>query len=87
MDLGQLGDVVHLGEQVVLALVAQRLLELERQVEVVLDRRLAGGGDQQDVVDSPAATHSSTMYWIVGRSTIGSSSFGTALVAGRNRVP
>src|SRR5512137_1591816 len=27
------------------------------------------------------------MYWMVGRSTMGSSSFGTALVAGRKRVP
>src|SRR5512133_519474 len=36
---------------------------------------------------TPAATASSTMYWIVGMSTIGRSSLGTALVAGRNRVP
>ena len=36
---------------------------------------------------TPAATASSTMYWIVGRSTMGRSSLGTALVAGRKRVP
>src|SRR5213596_2040353 len=35
----------------------------------------------------PASRASSTAYWISGRSTIGSSSFGIALVAGRNRVP
>ena len=36
---------------------------------------------------TPAATASSTMYWMVGVSTMGSSSLGTALVAGRKRVP
>ena len=36
---------------------------------------------------TPAATASATMYWIVGVSTMGRSSFGTALVAGRKRVP
>src|SRR5687768_9271909 len=36
---------------------------------------------------SPDATASSTTYWIVGLSTIGSISFGCALVAGRKRVP
>ncbi len=35
----------------------------------------------------PAATASSTAYWISGLSTIGSISFGLALVAGRKRVP
>src|ERR1700682_1951894 len=35
----------------------------------------------------PAATHSSTTYWICGLSTTVSISFGCALVAGRNRVP
>ena len=35
----------------------------------------------------PAATASSTMYWIAGRSMIGSTSFGTDLVKGRKRVP
>ena len=35
----------------------------------------------------PAATASSTTYWIAGLSTTGSISLGCALVAGRNRVP
>src|SRR4051794_6216959 len=35
----------------------------------------------------PAAAASSTAYWISGLSTMGSSSFGHAFVAGRNRVP
>src|SRR5688500_13281545 len=35
----------------------------------------------------PARTASSTTSWIVGTSTIGSISLGTAFVAGRNRVP
>src|SRR5687768_11677389 len=35
----------------------------------------------------PAATASSTTYWIAGLSTTGSISFGCAFVAGRNRVP
>src|SRR2546425_12255657 len=36
---------------------------------------------------APAARASSTAYWISGLSTIGSISFGLALVAGRKRVP
>src|SRR6266498_2881038 len=39
------------------------------------------------ISSSPDATASSTTYWMVGLSTIGSISFGCALVAGRNRVP
>src|SRR5690348_11288804 len=35
----------------------------------------------------PAAAASSTAYWRSGRSTIGSISFATALVAGKKRVP
>ena len=35
----------------------------------------------------PAATASSTPYWISGLSTSGSISLGVALVAGRKRVP
>src|SRR6266702_2001308 len=35
----------------------------------------------------PAATASSTAYWMSGLSTIGSISLGEALVAGRKRVP
>src|ERR1700733_7575570 len=36
---------------------------------------------------SPAATASSTTYWIAGLSTTGSISLGVALVAGKNLVP
>src|SRR6202008_4483658 len=36
---------------------------------------------------APAASASSTAYWISGLSTIGSISLGMALVAGRKRVP
>ncbi len=35
----------------------------------------------------PAATASSTVYWINGLSTIGNISLGLALVAGKKRVP
>ena len=35
----------------------------------------------------PELTASSITYWITGRSTIGSISFGTDFVTGRNRVP
>src|SRR5687768_14180310 len=35
----------------------------------------------------PAAAASSTAYWMSGLSTIGSISFGLALVTGRNRLP
>src|SRR3989344_9682306 len=35
----------------------------------------------------PDATASSTRYWMIGLSTIGSISFGCALVAGKKRVP
>src|SRR6476661_6300630 len=36
---------------------------------------------------TPAATASSTAYWISGLSTMGSISLGWALVAGRKRLP
>src|ERR1700744_3317303 len=36
---------------------------------------------------APAASASSTAYWMRGLSTTGSISFGLALVAGRKRVP
>src|ERR1700757_2092326 len=36
---------------------------------------------------APAASASSTAYWMSGLSTTGSISLGLALVAGRNRVP
>src|SRR5688572_7739399 len=39
------------------------------------------------IVVRPAATASSTTYWMMGLSTRGSISLGCALVAGRKRVP
>jgi len=38
-------------------------------------------------VSAPADNASSTAYWMSGLSTIGSISFGLALVMGRNLVP
>jgi hypothetical protein len=63
------------GEPLVVALVLQRLLELERAVEVVLERALVASGDHEDVGE-PRATASSTTYWIAGLSTTGSISLG-----------
>jgi hypothetical protein len=53
---------------------------------MVLDRALAAPLTKI-IVSIPASSASSTAYWINGRSTMGSNSFGTALVAGRKRVP
>src|SRR6266446_4348282 len=39
------------------------------------------------IFETPEATASSTPYWMIGLSTMGSISFGCALVAGRKRVP
>src|ERR1700693_597107 len=39
------------------------------------------------MLSMPAATASSTPYWMIGLSTSGSISLGCALVAGRKRVP
>src|SRR5229473_2276977 len=39
------------------------------------------------MLSMPAASASSTPYWMIGLSTSGSISLGWALVAGRNRVP
>src|SRR5437870_6963572 len=39
------------------------------------------------MLSTPAATASSTPYWMIGLSTSGSISLGCAFVAGRNRVP
>src|ERR1039457_6354025 len=50
---------------------------MERLLRPVMSRRSS----------RPAATASSTTYWIAGLSTIGSISLGVAFVAGRNRVP
>ena len=65
---------------------ASACLQLVVAVEVVLEARLL-----RPVIMStssrPAATASSTTYWMAGLSTTGSISLGVALVAGRNRVP
>ena len=82
----EVAGLLHLGEPVRVALAGQRRLQLVVPVEVVLQGALVAPGDHEDV-DSPAATASSTTYWIAGLSTTGSISFGVALVAGRNRVP
>ena len=52
VDVGQVGEVEHLGEERVLALGVEVLLELDAAVEVVLDRLLAPPGDDEDVVDA-----------------------------------
>ena len=52
VDVGQLGQVDHLGELVVLARLVEVVLELELAVEVVLDGALGPTGDDQDVVDA-----------------------------------
>src|ERR1051325_8560330 len=39
------------------------------------------------MLSTPAASASSTPYWMIGLSTRGSISLGCAFVAGRNRVP
>src|SRR5829696_4500398 len=51
MDLGHVGDVADQLQLVVVALVGEQLLELDRAVEVVLDGLLAAAGDDQDVLD------------------------------------
>ncbi len=77
VEAGQLGRLAALG---------QRLLELELAVEMVLDDALVAAGDEDEMLDAGLAA-SSTTYWISGRSTTVSISFGIALVAGRKRVP
>jgi hypothetical protein len=55
-------------------------------IEMVLDHMLAAAGHEDELLDARLRA-SSTPYWITGLSTTGSISFGTALVAGRKRVP
>ena len=85
-DLGEVADVPDLAQHLDVALLLEQVLELVVEIEVVLDRALVGGGDDDDLLD-PAATASSTAYWMIGLSTSGSISLGCAFVAGRNRVP
>jgi hypothetical protein len=51
VDLGHVGDVPDHLQLVVVALVGEQLLQLDRAVEVVLDGLLASAGDDQDVLD------------------------------------
>ena len=87
VHLRDVGGLVHRGQPAGVALLLQRRLELGRAVEEVLDGRLVAAGDHEHLAAGPARAASSTMYCSAGRSTTGSSSLGTALVAGRNRVP
>ena len=65
VDVGQVGEVEHLGEQRVLALGVEVGLELHAAVEVVLDGLLAAAGDDEDVVD--AAPHRLLHHVLDGR--------------------
>ena len=62
------------------------VVEFVRLIEVILDALLPRPVTKMNS-SIPAARASSTAYWISGLSTTGSISLGTALVAGRNRVP
>ena len=55
-------------------------------IEMVFNGPFRMAADDEDFFDA-ALQASSTIYWIVGLSTIGSISFGVAFVAGRKRVP
>ena len=49
--LGQVADVADLAEHLDVALLLEQVLELVGQVEVVLDRPLLAGGDDDDLLD------------------------------------
>ena len=51
-DVGELADAAQLGDALVVAFRLQRLLELERTVEVVLDGALAQRGDDDHLVEA-----------------------------------
>ena len=50
--LGQVADMADLAEHLDVALLLEEVLELIRQVEVVLDRALLAGGDDDDLLDA-----------------------------------
>ena len=52
VDVGQLGDVAHLGLLALTPGLRQVELELERPIEVVLEGALAAAGDDEDVGDA-----------------------------------
>ena len=60
-------------------------VELLVAIEMIPDRRLSRPVTKM-ISSIPAARASSTAYWMSGLSTTGSITFGTALLAGRNRV-
>ena len=51
-DLGQVADLADLAEHLDVALLLEQVLELVGQVEVVLDRPLLAGGDDDDLLDA-----------------------------------
>ena len=51
-EVDQVRDVPNLGEQLFLAARLEERLELDRDVEMILDRVLAASGDQDDVGDA-----------------------------------
>ena len=51
-EVDEVRDLADLGEQLLLAARLEEGLELDRDVEVILDRVLAAAGDQDDVVDA-----------------------------------
>ena len=86
-DLGELGDGVHDVEQRAAcswlrARASSSGLESKWSSMAALSRPVT-----MMISVQPAATASSTPYWISGLSTRQSISFGMALVAGRNRCP
>ena len=87
VDVGHLADGQDLGQRLVLAARRERGLELGRPVEVVLHQVFLDRPVTMRMSSMPAATASSTTYWIPGLSTRGIISLGVAFVAGRKRVP
>ena len=86
VDVGQLGQRPHPLDLVVLARRGQRRLQLGARSKwssmAFLDRPVT-----MRMSVMPAATASSTTYWMPGLSTRGIISLGMAFVAGRKRVP
>ena len=76
----------QLGQQLLLARLAQRLDQLGAQVEVIFDRHLARPRHKEDAIE-PDRVSSSTTYWTTGLRPTGSISLGWDLVAGSRRVP
>ena len=88
VDAGNPGwdDVSKRFEKLRFALLLKLALEFGAIVEMVFDGALGAARDEDHFGDAGAAA-SSTAYWIRGLSTTGSISLGTALVAGKKRVP